>query len=610
MDTSTALEASPSSSPSSSSSSSSPYDVFMSFSEDTRKTFTDHLYWTMKDAGIDFFMEENESIRREENISDKVKQIIEGSKVLVIVFSSRYADSIWCLEELVQIMECRRTLKQMVLPIFYDLSPSDVIGTFVLAFQKHRERFHEDTDIQEKQRRWTDALTAAAGLTVRVFRTTYGYEGMFIREIIAEIKVGIAFPKLQRLDSTEHTDIASSVSSANSPFSLAPLKKRRHSRKFSETCIWKVRVRADGLADDGYTWRKSYYRCTYKSTHGCGATKQVERDQDDPAMLTATYRGMHVCKVAKPRFAEEGSEIQKSWDDKDLELQADIDRFVEDGSLDDNVQFLVSPDDVDHRDAVGRCIDVSKGFTFTEVNSIRASASKITSCHFSSDGKFLASGGRDKKVVLWYTDTLKPKSTLEEHSALITDVRFSPSMPHLATSSFDRTVRVWDANNPGFSLRTLMGHSVSVMSLDFHPNKDDLICSCDADGQIRYWSIHKGSCLCVSKGGTAQMRFQPRLGRFLAAAAENVVSILDVETLTCQHSLQGHTKPILSVCWDPSGEFLASVSEDSTLELWNMTENKTIALPVHEGLIASLAVSTVTGLIASASHDKFVKIWK
>lgn len=34
------------------------------------------------------------------------------------------------------------------------------------------------------------------------------------------------------------------------------------------------------------------------------------------------------------------------------------------------------------------------------------------------------------------------------------------------------------------------------------------------------------------------MRFQPRVGRLLAAAAENVVSIFDVETETCIHSLQ------------------------------------------------------------------------
>ncbi|MED6218716.1 hypothetical protein PIB30_029039 [Stylosanthes scabra] len=316
---------------------------------------------------------------------------------------------------------------------------------------------------------------------------------------------------------------------------------------------------------------------------------------------------------------------------------ADVDRFVEDGSLDENVESFLSHDDTDPRDAVGRCMDVSKGFTFSDVNSVRASTSKVVCCHFSSDGKLLASGGHDKKAVLWHTDTLKQKAVLEEHSSMITDVRFSPTMPRLATSSFDKTVRVWDIDNPGYSLRTFTGHSASVMSLDFHPNKDDLICSCDGDGEIRYWSINNGSCARVFKGGTAQMRFQPRLGRYLAAAAEN-----------------GHTKPIHSVCWDPSGELLASVSEDSvrvwalgtgsegecvhdlsssgskfqscvfhpsypsllvigcyqTLELWNMTENKTMTLTAHEGLITSLAMSTVNGLVASASHDKFVKLWK
>lgn len=51
------------------------------------------------------------------------------------------------------------------------------------------------------------------------------------------------------------------------------------------------------------------------------------------------------------------------------------------------------------------------------------------------------------QAVLWYTDTLKPKNTLEEHAGLITDVRFSPTVARLATSSFDKTVRVWEADN-------------------------------------------------------------------------------------------------------------------------------------------------------------------
>jgi WD40 repeat protein len=369
----------------------------------------------------------------------------------------------------------------------------------------------------------------------------------------------------------------------------------------------------------------------------------------------------HINPSSKPliMFCADGSASLTSpsnqlWgDDKDIG-QADMDRFVEDGSLEDNVESFLTPDDADPRDSVGRCMDVSKGFTFTEVNSVRASASKVNCCHFSSDGKILASGGHDKKAVLWYADGLKPKTTLEEHSALITDIRFSPSMPRLATSSFDKTVRVWDADNPGYSLRTFTGHSASVMSLDFHPNKDDLISSCDGDGEIRYWSIINGSCARVFKGGTGQVRFQPRQGRYLAATADNVVSILDVETQACRHTLQGHTKAIKSICWDPSGEFLASVSEDSvrvwsmgsgregecmhelscngqkfnscvfhptyslllvigcyqSLELWNMSENKTMTLSAHDGLITGLATSTVSGLVASASHDKIVKLWK
>ncbi|XP_021813532.1 TMV resistance protein N-like [Prunus avium] len=164
------------------------YDVFLSFrGEDTRKNFTGHLHMALKDAGTNVFIDDDE-LRRGEDISAELVRAIEMSRISVIVFSRSYATSSWCLEELVKIMECKRTLRQMVFPIFYDADPSDVrkqTGSFGEAFVKHSDRFLLDMD---KVLRWRSALTEAATLSGWDLRNTAdGHEAKFIKKIIDEI---------------------------------------------------------------------------------------------------------------------------------------------------------------------------------------------------------------------------------------------------------------------------------------------------------------------------------------------------------------------------------------------------------------------------------------
>lgn len=47
-----------------------------------------------------------------------------------------------------------------------------------------------------------------------------------------------------------------------------------------------------------------------------------------------------------------------------------------------------------------------------------------------------------------------------------------------------------------------------------------------------------------------------------------------------------------------------------SIELWNMAENKSMTIPAHENVISALAQSPVTGMVASASRDNSVKLWK
>jgi hypothetical protein len=130
---------------------------------DTRKNFTDHLYKALIQAGIHTFRDDDE-IRRGENIDFKLQMAIQQSKISIIVFSKDYASSRWCLDELVMIMERKRNDDCIVLPVFYDVDPSQVgrqTGSFAAAFVEHEKSFNEE---MERVKGWRIALKEVADL--------------------------------------------------------------------------------------------------------------------------------------------------------------------------------------------------------------------------------------------------------------------------------------------------------------------------------------------------------------------------------------------------------------------------------------------------------------
>uniref|UniRef100_A0A6N2LQB2 TIR domain-containing protein n=1 Tax=Salix viminalis TaxID=40686 RepID=A0A6N2LQB2_SALVM len=113
------------------------YDVFLSFrGEDTRKTITDHLYSALIQAGIHTFRDDNELPRGEE-ISPQLLRAIEGSRISVVVFSTNYASSRWCLDELVKIIECRQKTHQaeLIKTVVNDIACK--LGNKTLHVAKH-----------------------------------------------------------------------------------------------------------------------------------------------------------------------------------------------------------------------------------------------------------------------------------------------------------------------------------------------------------------------------------------------------------------------------------------------------------------------------------------
>ena len=90
---------------------------------------------------------------------------------------------------------------------------------------------------------------------------------------------------------------------------------------------------------------------------------------------------------------------------------------------------------------------------------------------FSPDGKRLASASWDKTVKVWDAATGQESLTLKGHTDGVMSVAFSPDGKRLASASEDQTVKVWDAAT-GQELLTLKGHTGRVMERGLQPGRE------------------------------------------------------------------------------------------------------------------------------------------
>ncbi|KAK9049581.1 hypothetical protein SSX86_031450 [Deinandra increscens subsp. villosa] len=160
-------------------------DVFLSFrGEDTRKTFVDHLYSALADRKVHTY-KDDEKLPRGESIRPSLFKAIKESQIAVIIFSKNYADSSWCLEELAYIMKCKNKRGLFVMPIFYDVVPSEVRkqqGEFGRGFGK------QEVENVNKIESWRKALVDASEIAGwEPKNIANGHEAKVIKEIVDTI---------------------------------------------------------------------------------------------------------------------------------------------------------------------------------------------------------------------------------------------------------------------------------------------------------------------------------------------------------------------------------------------------------------------------------------
>ncbi|KAG2301820.1 hypothetical protein Bca52824_030471 [Brassica carinata] len=166
------------------------HQVFVSFrGEELRCGFVSHLVEALQRHGINVFIDKLESVGQD--LSNLFARI-EESTIALVIFSRRYTESRWCLDELAKIKErADQGLLKVLVPVFYGVDRSEVeqqIG-------KYREEFskHEASEPKDRVTEWRNALKEAASLKEGLQSNEESSDLKLMEEIVSYVH-GRLFP--------------------------------------------------------------------------------------------------------------------------------------------------------------------------------------------------------------------------------------------------------------------------------------------------------------------------------------------------------------------------------------------------------------------------------
>ncbi|CAN7071385.1 unnamed protein product, partial [Brassica oleracea var. botrytis] len=178
--------------------------VFISFrGEDAREKFLPLLKDRLKRSKVNVFTDEDASGVPLEHLLEEIR----NSRIAVVLLSKNYAESHWCLNELVEIKKCIETKKlvvtlDFVIPVFYKVKTHHVkkqSGRFGEKFLAYQEALLvEEGDERKKKKRANSKikrLKKALTFVARMIGVSYDKrmsDWDFAKKIVEKVNINLA----------------------------------------------------------------------------------------------------------------------------------------------------------------------------------------------------------------------------------------------------------------------------------------------------------------------------------------------------------------------------------------------------------------------------------
>jgi WD40 repeat protein len=180
------------------------------------------------------------------------------------------------------------------------------------------------------------------------------------------------------------------------------------------------------------------------------------------------------------------------------------------------------------------------------------------------------SAGQDGFLGIW--DRRAPDITNLFHcdSEGARDVSFSHHKEHLIGASFDSgSVQIWDWRKKQ-SLKKIVAHKRSALSIDWHPLWPDIIASGGSDKSLKVWNSQTGDAIYKIQAPepVARVKWLPRSTTMIASAShthDNNLYVWDIENpVLPDYIYRGHSQPIKDFMWI-SSDTVITCSDDKNL---------------------------------------------
>jgi WD40 repeat protein/DNA-binding SARP family transcriptional activator len=161
----------------------------------------------------------------------------------------------------------------------------------------------------------------------------------------------------------------------------------------------------------------------------------------------------------------------------------------------DVLSLAVSPDGRTVLVGPGRGVSVDPSYalrqidlaTGCEVGRLVGHKEAVNATAISPNGRYAASGGHDKVILLWDLVERRLLHRLVGHTGSALDLLFTPDSRFLLSASHDKTVLLWDLQ-AGEAIRCYEGHNGIVFDLACLPDASGFF-STSEDATIRQWRI-------------------------------------------------------------------------------------------------------------------------